>query len=175
MFPASEKLSYVWGEDGTLAVTNHKGHIAVFTETENEKKPYKLLYRGKLADGLDAVLFDTEAAVRAHSYARYRCGADIGLAVASKDGKTALVQNPPAENGKTGGRISGLECVVIDKSGVIYRGRLKSSIAEPGKIRDLPEYDGRRQGKKNTEELAIKPVREENWVKWKDTEGNRKD
>lgn len=57
LFPASEKLSYVWGEDGTLAVTNHKGNIAVFTEIENEKKPYELLYRGKLADGLDAVFF----------------------------------------------------------------------------------------------------------------------
>lgn len=109
--------------------------------------------------------FDTEVAVRAHSYARYRCGADIGLAVALKDGKMAFVQNPPAENGKTGGRISGLECVVIDKSGVIYRGRLKSSSAEPGKVRDLPEYDGRQQEKKSIEEIAVKPVREENWVK----------
>ena len=59
-FQPQKKMTYAWGEDGSLAMTNHKGHVAVFSLTGSENEPYEILYSGKVQRGLDNALFDTE-------------------------------------------------------------------------------------------------------------------
>ncbi len=172
VFPASEKMTYAWGEDGSLAMTNHEGYVAVFTRTGNENKPYEILYSGKVPSGFDKAFFDTEMVTKKRSYAKYQYGIDEGLAIATKDGKVAFVQNALIGDSQFNIRNAPLECAVIDKSGVIYRGRLKSNIVdleydmsadELQMIRDL------RGGTVNgiMKKYMIEPVRNENWSEWK--------
>lgn len=116
MFPASEKMTYAWGEDGTLAVTNHKGHVAVFSKTESESEPYELIYSGELGKEFDKAFFDTQMVKKKNSYAKYQYGIDEGLSVAEKDGKVALVQNLMIENSESNIRDASLECAIIEKS-----------------------------------------------------------
>ncbi len=130
VFPASENMTYAWGEDGTLALTNHQGHIAVLTRTEDDERPYDILYSGEAENGLDQALFDAATASKENSYAKYQCSADAGLAIAAKDGKAALVQNLLTGGSKLSYRSPAMECVIIDSSGVIYRGRVKSNITD---------------------------------------------
>lgn len=176
VFPASEKMTYAWGSDGSLAVTNHKGHVAVFTRTQDENRPYEILYSGKDSNGLDQAFFDTEMVVKKHSRAKYKYGIDSGLALAAKDGKVALVQNLLIGDSEFNIRNAGLACAVIDKSGVIYRGRLKSNIVdleydmskdEIRAIRSL--FDGTADDKSKSEIMKhmIEPVRNETWSEWK--------
>lgn len=169
VFPASEKMTYAWGEDGTLALTNHEGFVAVLTKTADEERPYEVLYSGKEEKGFDEIFFDAEMVSKEHSYARYQYGIDSGLAIAAKDGRVALVQSLPAGDPKWGIRNAALACAIIDKSGVIYRGSLKNNIvdleyelsdAEIRMIKDL--RDG----------AAIEPVRNENWCKWGTSDRN---
>ncbi|NLD20098.1 MAG: hypothetical protein GX663_07640 [Clostridiales bacterium] len=175
VFLASEKMTYAWGEDGSLAVTNHKGYVAVLSRTENENKPYEIIYSGKVENDLDKAFFDTEMAFKKNSLAKYKYGIDRGLAVATKDGKVAFVQNLLVGDSKFNIRNAALECAVIDKSGVIYRGRLKSNIVdleydmsedESQTIRDL--IDGTVNGAADSKVVnhLIKPVRNENWSEW---------
>lgn len=166
MFPASEKLSYKWGEDGSLAATNHNDHIAILTETDDNA--YGLLYSGEVAEGLDDELFTTEMISRKKAHDRYEHGNAVGLAVAAKADKVALVQNSPAGDPKLGFRNADLECAVIDKTGVIYNGRLKSSLVDI-------DYGSTEEDVKAIEELAggsmvrnvIRPVSNKNRVQWK--------
>lgn len=166
MFPASEKMSYAWGEDGTLAVTDYNDHIAILTETDNIG--YRLLYSGEVSEGLDDELFTTKMIARKNSHDRYEYGNAVGLAVAAQDGKVALVQNSPAGDPKLGLRNADLECAVIDNTGVIYNGRLKSSLVDI-------DYGSTEEDIKAIEELAggsmvrnvIKPVSNKNRVQWK--------
>ena len=130
VFPASENMTYAWGEDGTLALTNHQGHIAVLTRAEDGERPYEILYSGEAENGLDQALFDAATASKENSYAKYQCSADAGLAIAAKDGKAALVQNLLTGGSKLSYRSPAMECVIIDSSGVIYRGRVKSNITD---------------------------------------------
>lgn len=168
VFPASEKMTYAWGEDGSLAMTNHKGHVAVFSLTGSENEPYEILYSGKVQRGLDNALFDTEMVSKKNSRAKFKYGIDRGLAVAAKDGKAALVQNLLIGDSEFNIRNAALECAIIDKSGVIYRGRLKSNIV------DL-EYDMSEDEMQMIKDLRsgavlnhiIEPVRNENWCEWK--------
>ena len=173
VFPASEKMTYAWGEDGSLAVTNHEGYIAVLCRTENETEPYEILYRGKVTNDLDRAFFDTEMVFKENSYAEYKYGIDTGLAVAAKDGKAALVQNLPA--GDFNIRNAALECAVLDKTGVLYIGQLRSNLVdleydmseiELQKIIELT--DGCANGAVDSwlENLIIKPVKNENWLQW---------
>lgn len=177
VFPASEKMTYAWGEDGSLAVTNHEGYIAVLCRTENEKEPYEILYSGKVSSDLDKALFDTEMAYKENSYAEYKYGIDGGLEVAAEGGKVALVQNLMAD--RLNIRNTALECAVIDKTGVIYRGRLKSSIADleydmsEREVQIVRHFlDSAADGKVEFKVLKhiIEPVRNENWCEW-DTSG----
>ena len=166
MFPASEKMSYAWGEDGTLAATDHNDHIAILTETDNSG--YRLLYAGEVAEGLDDELFSTEMVTRKNAHDRYEHGNAVGLAVAAQDGKVALVQNSPAGDPKLGLRNADLECAVIDKTGVIYNGLLKSSLVDI-------DYGSTEEDIKAIEDLAggsmvknvIKPVSNKNRAEWK--------
>ena len=168
VFPASEKMTYAWGEDGSLAMTNHKGHVAVFSLTGSENEPYEILYSGKVQRGLDNALFDTEMVSKKNSRAKFKYGIDRGLAVAAKDGKAALVQNLLIGDSEFNIRNAALECAIIDKSGVIYRGKLKSNIV------DL-EYDMSEDEMQMIKDLRsgavlnhiIEPVRNENWCEWK--------
>ena len=159
-------MTYAWGEDESLAITNHKGYVAVFARTEDEKEPYEVIYSGKVPDDFDEDFFNTEMVSKENSYAQYRYCIDRGLAVASKDGKVALVQNLLVGNPEYGIRNAALECAVIDQTGVIYRGRIKSNIV------DL-EYDVSEDEIKIIRDLSgsavkqvIEPVRNENWCKW---------
>lgn len=176
VFPASERMTYAWGEDGSLAVTNHEGYIAVLCRTENERKSYELFYSGKVTNDLEKALFDMEMVSKEKSYAKYKYGIDRGLAVAAKDGKIALVQNLPAGDSNLKIRNAALECAVIDKSGVIYRGRLKSNITdleydmsekELQKIIELAGGSANGEEESWLDKLIIKPVSNENWSRWK--------
>lgn len=175
IFPASKKMTYAWGEDGSLAVTNHKGYIAVLSRTENESKPYNVLYRGKVDNDLDKAFFDTEMVLKENSCAEYKYGIDRGLTVVTKDGKVALVQNLLVGNSKFNMRNAELECAILDKSGVIYRGRLKSNIVdleyhmskdETQTIKDLQGGAVNGQMGFKVGKYMIEPVSNENWSKW---------
>ena len=79
----------------------------------------------------------------------------------------ALVQNLLVGDPQLNMRTAALECAIIDKSGVIYRGRLKNNVV------DL-EYHMSREEVENIRDLSgsavmkltIEPVRNENWCKW---------
>ena len=172
VFPASEKMTYAWGEDESLAITNHQGYIALFSRTEDENEPYEVIYSGKVPDDFDEAFFDTEMVTKENSYAQYRYCIDRGLAVASKGGKVALVQNLLVSGSESDIRNAdirnaALECAVIDKSGVLYRGRLKSNIV------DL-DYDMSEEEIQTVMDLSgssamkqlIEPVRSENRCEW---------
>lgn len=176
LFSASEKMIYAWGEDNSLTVTNHKGDVAVLFRSEKESSPYEVLYSGKTESGLDKALFDTLSMVKDHSDGKYACVQDSGLAVTVKDGKAALVQTLLTGDPAYNLRNAALECAVIDKSGVIYRGRLKNNLV------DL-EYDMNSRDAQSVKELLdlakdgkedsalakylIEPVSNENRAEWK--------
>lgn len=175
MFPAAEKMAYAWGEDGSLAVTNHEGYIALLCATGNEETPYEVIYSGKVKNDLDKAFFDTDTVVKKNSYAKYKYGIDEGLTVAAKDGKVALVQNLMMGDPKFNLRNAALECVVIDKSGVIYRGKLKSNIVdleydmskdEMRDIRDLLDDAVNGEADSKAASYMITPVRNENRAQW---------
>lgn len=173
VFPASGNMTYAWGEDGSLAMTDHEGHVAVVYRTDDGKGSYDLLYSGKVSSGLDEALFDTKTVHKKNSRARYSYGVDSGLAVTVSQGKTALVQNTLVGDPEDGIRNAALECVVIDRSGVIYRGRLENDIVDLGydmseeelnSVRAL--FDGTAKGDPDAVEKIISPVRDENWAEW---------
>ncbi|MGN1412812.1 MAG: hypothetical protein ACI4WY_01055 [Anaerovoracaceae bacterium] len=168
IFPASDRMTYAWGEDGSLAVTNHKGYISVLSRPEADNRPYEILFRGKIPSSLDQEFFDSEMVVKEHSYVKYKYGIDRGLAVAVKDGKAALVQNLLTGDAESNVRNAALACAVIDKSGVTYSGRLKSNIVDW-------EYDMDGDEIQTTKDLLaytaiqnsmIAPVRNKNWCTW---------
>ena len=185
VFPASEKMTYVWGDDGSLAVTNHNGYVAVFARTGNEKEPYEIIYSGKVPDDFDEAFFDTEMVSKEKSYAQYRYCIDKGLAVASKDGKVAMAQNllvsgSEADVGNAASRTAdirnaALECAVIDRTGVIYRGIIKNSIVDldydmsDSEIQAVMHLSGSGVMKFTSNAAAdqvIEPVRNENRCEW---------
>ena len=149
MFPVSETMTYGWGEDGSLVVTNHDGYVAVLVRIESG---YDILYSGKMDGDFDDTFFTNKMVPKKNPYSKYHCGVDFGLAVSATEGKVALVQNPPAKNSdmsndaKQNDRLAALEVAVIDKNGLVYRGLIKSDLSDPGN--------------------GIVPVGNENWVKW---------
>ena len=172
VFPASEKMTYAWGDDGSLAVTNHKDYIAVFTRTEDENRPYEVLYSGKAPDDLDKAFFDTEMVSKKNSYARYKYSIDKGLAIAAKGGKVALVQNLLVGDSQLNMRNAALECAIIDKSGVIYRGRLKNNVVDLEYHMSREEIQAIRYLSGGAVmKLTIEPVINENWCKWESANG----
>lgn len=167
MFSASDKMSYAWGEDGSLAVTNHKGAVAIFARTGDQENPYEMLYSGTPKGDFAKVFFDGKMTKKSHDQSRYRYGMERGLALCAKDGKAALVQSLPVDGGVYNYRNAGLVCAVIDKSGILYMGTIKSEItdaaydmsdAEMQNLQDLLES--------RTGEQLIEPVESENWVRW---------
>lgn len=172
LFPASEKMTYAWGDDGCIAVTNHDGYLAVVAKTEMDNTPYALLYQGKPGGDIDRAFFDDKMIVKKNSYAKYQYGIDDGLAVAVKDGKAALVQSLLVDEARADLRNAELACLVIDEGGVVYRGRLTSNLVDYEydiSRKELDEIDGvldKRIGKKQKGK-TIAPVRSENWAEWK--------
>lgn len=170
LFPASEKMTYAWSDDGSLAVTNHEGYVAALCRSD-ENSSYRLTYNGKAGNDFCEAFFDTEMRYKKNSYAKYQCGIDEGLAITAKDGKIALVQNQTVRFSNTNIRNVSLECAVINETGVIYRGRLNSDIVDM-------KYDMRWEEKQEMEELLsrgedskaanciVQPVRSENQVVW---------
>lgn len=173
-FPAEEKMTYAWGEDGSLAMTNHEGYVAVLARAEGQEEPYKVIYSGRTSGNLDTAFFDKEMLIKENSTARYQYGVDRGLAVAAKDGKIALVQNLLIGNSEVSIRSAALECAVIDESGVIYRGRLKSDIVDLDYDMSMNEVkavrniiDGAAKDQAKIADWLIEPVRNENRAEWK--------
>ncbi len=113
-------------------------------------------------------MFTTEMAARKNSHDRYEHGNAMGLAVTAQEGKVALVQNSPAGDPKLGLRNAELECAVIDKTGIIYSGLLRSSFVDI-------DYGSTEEDIKAIEELAggtmvknvIRPVSNKNRAEWK--------
>lgn len=174
VFPAAEKMTYTWGADGSLAMTNHQGDVAVFCRTENEKRPYEMIYSGKAGNDFDRVFFDKAMVLKENSYVKYQYGIDKGLAIAAKDGKVAFVQNLLAGDSMFEIRNAALACAVIDKSGVTYSGRLKSNIVDLDDEMDKAEMQtiqaflagaGGEADAKILKQMVI-PVRNKNWCKW---------
>ncbi len=190
IFPLTEKLTYAWGDDGSLAVTNHAGYVAVLARTEAETRPYEVIYSGKAGNDLDDRFFNSNMPAKEHSASPYECNIDTGLAVAEKDGKVALVQNLFTGDPKLGVRNAALQCTIIDKNGVLYLGILKSDIVDIGydmrdeqilQIKrlmdgDTADADGTTadDGKdmaglsEKTVQYIIQPVINENWCRWEE-------
>ena len=107
-------------------------------------------------------------AARKNSHDRYEHRNAVGLAVAAQEDKVALAQKSPAGNLKLGFRNADLECAVIDKTGVVYNGILKSSLVDI-------DYGSTEEDIKAIEELAggsmvknvIRPVSNKNRAEWK--------
>ena len=144
LFPETGSLTHFWGEDGSLAVTDNDYHVAFFEKEMGETKPgetvpYRLIYSGRA----DADFIDTFY--------------DSGLAVAAKDGKAALVQNPLTGESANAFRNAALECAVFDQTGLLYHGVLKNNIVDMG-------YDGKDEPEIN--EHTILPIPTENRIEW---------
>lgn len=166
MFEASEKLTYSWGKDGSLAAANHRGKIAAFCRSEKEPQGYKAVYCGEAPEGFDEAFFSSEMASREKSYAAYQCNRDDGLAIAEKKGKVAFAQNPPAGEEESRARDASLECAVIGESGTLYWGKLHSNIIDSELKKDIENKLKKEQ--KGLMEQRIIPVGSENWVEWKE-------
>lgn len=172
MFPESEKMTYTWGEDGSIAATNHNDHIAIVTRTESNSKAYELLFKGKVDSNVDITFFDSKMVDKKNSYTRYEYGIDEGLVVAVKDGKAALVQNSLIANSEAYFRNAEIEILVIDKTGITYQGKIKSNLVDYDNSmsqEEIDEIDGFLEkgiGKK-LKTKTIEPIRSENWIEWK--------
>lgn len=171
MFPASEKMTYTWGDDGSVAATNHNDYIAIVTRSQSDDNPFEILYRGKVDSVIDEIFFDRKMVDKKNSYAKYEYGIDEGLAIAVKDDKTALVQNSLVVGLESDLRNAEIECLVVDKSGIVYRGKVESNIVdyESDMIEEeLSESNGIFDNmiNKKLKKKTIVPVRSENWVKW---------
>lgn len=154
LFGVSEKMTYAWGDDCSLAATNFQNEIAVFTK-EPDKEGYRSLYCGFVPEDFDESFFDDAMIDKPHGYAVHRCGIDYGLAVVEKNGKAAIVQNPLIGQGSSGIRDASLTCAVIDEKGIQYWGKLESNVKDYGIGEETLSQD-----------IRIHPVRNENWIKW---------
>lgn len=130
VFPASEKMSYAWGEDGSVVMTNHQGYVAVISKTGSKENPYEVLFSQNVGDDFVQVFFDGEMTEKVHSASRYQCGVEQGLSVAENDGKAALVQNLLAGDDKSHIRNAALTCAVVSEEGILYRGNIKSNLVD---------------------------------------------
>lgn len=172
MFPASEKMTYTWGDDGSIVATNHNDYIAIIENAESDIKPYELLYKGKVDKDIDKTFFDSEMVAKKNSYAKYKYGIDEGLDIAVKDGKAALVQNSLIVNSEADLRNAEIECLVVDKTGITYQGKIKSNLVDYDSDiskEEIDEIEGlleRGIGKK-LKKKTIEPIRSENWAEWK--------
>lgn len=154
LFPASDTLTHIWGDDGSLAVTNNRDSVCFFEAESAEAKefetvPYNMIYRGKISTDFVNTFFMSSLDNGKNN--------GRGLAVAAKDGKVALVQNPLVEGAENSVRNAALECAVIDNTGLIYQGILKNNITDI-------EYNSNEQPEINKH--TILPVPTENRVKW---------
>ncbi len=168
LFPKSETLTYAWGEDGTLAASDHKGTIAVMTRTGEAERPYEMFYSGD-ADGVDQELFSSKMTEKKKSYSRYGYGEDRDLAVACDGKRVSLVQNSIV--GESGSELKNADivCAVIDSSGIAYKGHLMSSLVDIDyemtgeEIREIREIAGDTRSRD-----IIKPIGSENRCVWKE-------
>lgn len=163
LFKTGKQMSYVWGQDGSLAATNHNGEIAVIYRTGTEEQIHELLYRGEVPKSFDRVFFGNDKIEKKNGYTHYPYGYAYGLTIAGKDGNVALSQNLLID-ASTNTRGPGLECAIIDKTGVTYWGKLHSSVTDL----ELDDKDSFNENKDNPDVLKqmIRPIRSENWITW---------
>ncbi len=161
LFRAENQMSYVWGQDGVLAATNHKGEIAVICRAESEK--HEMLYQGETPESFDKVFFGNDMIEKENAYTHYEYGYAYGLAIAEKDGRIAFLQNPII-GATTDTRGPALECAVIDKTGVVYWGKLHSNVTDL-ETTEVGNFDEDKVDA-DTSKQMIKPIRSENWAKW---------
>lgn len=166
LFPAAQEMTYSWGDDGTLVITDHNDHIAILTTTGIDTRPYEVFYKGRVPGNLDRELFTADMIEKKNSYCRYKFGIDYGLAAAAGKDKVALVQNSPM--GISGLRSPDLMCAVIDKTGVAYYGTLKNNITDIGHAAAEADYEEiRRLADGSPGRNIIKPVENENQAEWR--------
>lgn len=134
LFTASGRLTYAWGEDGTLAAANHCGYVAIITKSANEQEPYELFFAGKVGEGLDNEIFDGDSEYHRHVTKGCCSVNDARLEPAHESGRVVMVQSLMSDDRK---RVSGVECAVFDNNGVLYMGRLRSSIVGVGEGKGL--------------------------------------
>ncbi len=130
VFPASETMSYAWGEDGSIVMTNHQGYVAVISKADANKDSYGVLFSRNVGDDFVQEFFDGEMTEKVNSTSRYQCGIEQGLSVAENDGKAALVQNMLVGDYKYHIRNAALTCAVISEDGILYRGNIKSNLVD---------------------------------------------
>lgn len=170
LFPETKNLTYSWGEDGSLAITNHNDYIAVLYRDSDKGDKYSMLYSGRIGNGFDGMFFDEKKSARENSYSKYKVGIERGLAVTVQDGKAAFVQNTKVGNGRYSVRNATMECAVLDETGVIYRGFLKNDIVDidydmtAKEVQKLIDSNG--GSRTELMKKMIRPIRNENSAEW---------
>lgn len=162
LFKNAKKMSYVWSQDGSLAATNHKGEITVIYRSETGT--HEILYKGEIPVSFDKVFFGADMIEKENSHTHHQYGYAYGLAIAEKDGKVAFSQNSIIGESPDV-REPALECAVIDKTGVVYWGKLHSNVTDL-EITEVEKLDDDRVDADTSKQMII-PVRSENWVQWK--------
>ncbi len=164
LFGSAQKISYAWGEDGSLAVTDNETNLAVLYRKGDGS--YSELYGGRIGGDLIRAMFDGGTGWKENSYAAVNCGYEPGLAVAVQDGKAVLVQDLMVGDESRSIRVPALECVVIDSGGVLYQGMLKSDLCDLNYDLRGDELEKILRDEGIVGSLLIRPVENENWVKW---------
>lgn len=164
LFPETEKMTYTWGEDNSIAIASHDGYLTVLSISSNEKKPYNFIYKGNVGKEFIETFFDSQMLNKENSVCRYKYGIDAGLAITCKGGNVALVQSTKVNNSTSYVWNASLECAILDQSGILYQGRLSSDIVDYAHLMDEETVDNMTTAK--TSRHIIEPVRNEIWVDW---------
>ena len=166
LFETAEVISYSWGEDGSLAITNNENALTVIAGNDNGT--YYSIYSGHAEKNLIEALFDIGENQKANYYGQHYCYNDSGLAVAVNDGKAALIQSILIGDDSFSIRGPVLECAVVDSSGVLYWGKLKSNLTDIDygiKATELKNQDN--YNDENVMQLLIKPSGDSKTVEWR--------
>ena len=166
LFETAEVISYSWGEDGNLAITNNENALTVIAGNDNGT--YYSIYSGHAEKNLIEALFDIGEKQKANYYGQHYCYNDSGLAVAVNDDKAALIQNILIGDDSFSIRGPALECAVVDSSGVLYWGKLKSNLTDIDyciKATELKNQDN--YNDENVMQLLIKPSGDSKTVEWR--------
>ena len=166
LFETAEVISYSWGEDGSLAITNNENALTVIAGNDNGT--YYSIYSGHAEKNLIEALFDIGENQKANYYGQHYCYNDSGLAVEVNDGKAALIQSILIGDDSINIRGPALECAVVDDTGLLYWGKLKSNLTDMDygiKGTELKNQDSYYD--ENILQLLIKPSGDSKTVKWR--------
>ena len=166
LFETAEAISYSWGDDGSLAISNNEDYLAVIAGNYNGT--YHSIYCGHADKNLIEALFNIGENQKKNYYGQHYCYNDSGLAVAVNDGKAALIQSILIGDDSINIRGPALECAVVDDTGLLYWGKLKSNLTDMDygiKGTELKNQDSYYD--ENILQLLIKPSGDSKTVKWR--------